>query len=131
MKEPICADEEYAQFLLGEAQDAQTRFWSTLSALENQLDVKLNSTKDLELVTIDRLLADSEMWESNSMTEPTRGFNDSELRTMLHSLRLLQGALRNGLEPSCQKDGVCDHLKNVKMLTTGEIDDLCRRLTPA
>ena len=76
MKEPICADEEYTQFLLGEAQDAQTRFWNTLSALEGQLGVELNSSKDLELATIDRLLSDPEMWESSSVTEPVYVFNN-------------------------------------------------------
>jgi hypothetical protein len=131
MKQPVCVDEEYARFLLGEAQDAQTRFWNTLSALESQLNVELNSTKDLEHLTIDRLLVDPEMWESSSVPEPARIFDNRELSTMLHSLRLLQGALRNGQNHSCLENGICDHMSELTMLSQSEIDDLCERLSPA
>lgn len=133
MKHQICADEEFAQFLLGEAQDAQTRFWSTLSALERQLSVELNSTKDLENTTLDRLLTDPEMWETSSIPKPTWIFNDRELHTMLYSLRMLQNKVRNAKNPSCQENGVSDHIKgeNFTILTIEEIDYLCERLTPA
>jgi hypothetical protein len=131
MKQPIRVDEEYAQFLIEEAQNAQTKFWNTLSALESQLNVELNSTKDLEHVTIGRLLVDPEMWESSSVPEPARIFDNRELSTMLHSLKLLQGALRNRQDRSCLENGVCSHLEGVTMLTVAEIDSLCERLMPA
>lgn len=63
MSEQTLARDDYAQFLLSEARDAQTRFWNALSALEDQLDVALKSTQDLEHATIERLLTDSQMWE--------------------------------------------------------------------
>ena len=65
MSGKTCAGDEYAEFLLGEVQEAQTRFWNALSALENHLDVALKSTQDLEQATVERLLTDPEMWEES------------------------------------------------------------------
>lgn len=60
MKDLSTRSRNYADFLLREAQDEQTRFWDTLGDLEGILGIEIESTQDLETMTVDGLLARAE-----------------------------------------------------------------------
>jgi hypothetical protein len=46
--------------LLNEAVDAQAHYWDLLSDLEGQLGIEIESTQDLETMTIESLLVRAE-----------------------------------------------------------------------
>ena len=58
-------------------------------------------------------------------------FNDRELNTILHALRMMQDYRRHGQNPLCDDLHGCDHFEEVQPLEDEEIDALCERLNLA
>lgn len=73
---------------------------------------------------------------TESSTGPVQVFNDRELATVLHSLRILQEIRNNEFIGGCWDHeqhhladlDSCDHFTEAKPLTNDEIDILCERL---
>jgi hypothetical protein len=70
--------------------------------------------------------------EETQMGKPITVFNDRELATVLHALRLYQDVRMYGRERSpeygCSDQTGCDHFEEVPPLSVEEIDALCERL---
>jgi hypothetical protein len=66
---------------------------------------------------------------TESSTGPIQVFNDRELATVLHGLRLIQEGA-GGTGGDCSSED-CDHFDEAKALTDDEIDVLCERLNLA